>query len=378
MKKLLVNIVQFLFGVVFIVGGVMKCIDPAGTAIKIKDYMLHFGVFDIMMDTTGDVTIGLACALSLLELSIGIAIVYGYSLKRFLTYATLLMLFFTPLTLYLAVTDAIPDCGCFGDAIKLSNWHTFIKNVWLDAGLVIMWGNLQRLYQLTGKTRYTIIFYLMCGVGLVLMGYALFRLPVVDFRPYKPGVSLRYEENQDAPEFFVRDSESGEDMTTDILADSSYTYLIIAPQLATASEHDLDKLEALAEWTQQEWYGFYMLTGPDQQQIDDWRYRTGAQYPILVSDTEVLQTMVRANPGVMVLHDGKILWKSSEFDMERLQNGLKVEEIDYKMRLFYILILFFAPICLSLLRIFAKKILSLLFRKGSDKEHEEESVKAEK
>lgn len=359
MKKLLVNIVQFLFGVVFIVSGVMKCIDPAGTAIKIKDYMLHFGVFDLMLNTIGDVTIGMACALSLLELGIGVAIVYGYSLRRFLTLASLLMLFFTPLTLYLAITNAIPDCGCFGDGLKLSNWETFVKNMWLDAGLVIMWGNLNKLYQLTGRTRYTIIYYIMCSIGILLMGYALLRLPVVDFRPYRPGVSLRYEENKEAPEFFVRDSESGDDMTHEILSDSSYTYLIIAPQLATASEHDLDKIESLAEWTQQEWYGFYMLTGPNKDQIENWRYRTGAQYPILVSDTEVLQTMIRANPGVMVLHDGKILWKSSEFDMERLQNDLKIEENDYKLRLFYILILFFAPICLSLLRIFVKKTVFL-------------------
>lgn len=364
MKKLLVNIVQFLFGVVFILGGVMKCIDPVGTAIKIQDYMVHFGAYSLMMDITGDVTIGMACVLSLLELSIGIAVVYGYSYRRFLTYATLLMFFFTPLTLYLALTDAIHDCGCFGDAIRLSNWGTFIKNVWLDASLVIMWANLDRHYQLTGVTRYIGTFYALCAVGLLLMAYSLLRLPVVDFRPYKPGVSLRYEENRDAPEFFARDSESGEDLTQDILADSSYTYLVIAPHLATASEHDLDKIEGLSEWTQQEWYGFYMLTGPDQQQIDDWRYRTGAQYPILVSDTQVLETMLRANPGVMVLHDGKILWKSSEFDMERLQNDLKVEEIDYKMRLFYILILFFAPICLSLLRIFAKKMISLFFKRA--------------
>lgn len=358
--KLLVNIVQFLFGMVFILSGVFKCIDPAGTAIKIQDYMMHFEVYGLMLDTTGDITLGMACLLALLELSIGIAVVYGYSIKRFLTYASLLMLVFTPLTLYLAITDAIPDCGCFGDAIQLSNWQTFFKNLCLVAGLVVMWVNLHHHYHLTGLTRYTSVFYALCGVGVFLVVYSLIWLPLVDFRPYKPGVSLRYEENTDAPEFSVRDSESGEDMTPEILADTSYTYLVIAPQLSTASEHDLDKIEALAEWTQQEWYGFYMVTGPDRQQISDWQYRTGANYPMLTSDTQVLQTMLRANPGILVLHDGKILWKSSEFDMERLQNDQNIEEIDYNLRLFYILILFFAPICLSLLRIFVKKVIMLV------------------
>lgn len=364
LKKLLVYIVQFLFGAVFMLGGLMKCIDPMGTALKIKDYMTHFGVYDLMVNYLADLSMGMAWCLALLEFAIGASVIYGHNLKRYLTFGTILMVFFTPLTLYLALTDAIPDCGCFGDAVHLTNWQTFFKNIALDAALVLMWVKNRDMYQLTGLTRFVIVFYVMIIGLFVLLVMGTWRLPVVDFRPYKPGVSLRFEDNPDAPDFFVTDIDSNSDMTSEILADSSYTYLIISPLLNHASMHDLDKIEALAEWTQEEWYGFYLVTGSDQAQIDNWRYNTGAQYPILLSDVQLLEMMIRANPGIIVLHDGKILSKSAEFDIERLQNPQLSEEIDYKKRLFYIIILFFAPILLSLLRIFVKKtVLFMLFGK---------------
>ena len=122
--KLLIRILQLALGLTFVFSGLVKCIDPTGTSIKFNEYLQYFGLYFL-----SDFTMGLAWMLSVVEFSIGFLLCVGRAKNLALFVAVLMMLFFTPLTLWLAVSDAIQDCGCFGEVIHLNHIQTFLKNI---------------------------------------------------------------------------------------------------------------------------------------------------------------------------------------------------------------------------------------------------------
>ena len=120
MKRALAIISQQLFGLAFIFSGIVKCIDPIGTSIKLHDYFAVFG-----LSWLNDWTLFLSWGLCLIEFVIGLNIVFARNLRVFTLLASVFMLVFTPITLYLAIANPVSDCGCFGDAVVMSNWQTF-------------------------------------------------------------------------------------------------------------------------------------------------------------------------------------------------------------------------------------------------------------
>ena len=411
--KIVIRILQVIFALTFIFSGVAKCIDPTGTSLKFNEYLLYFG-FDYLTDFT----MGLAWLLSITEFCIGFSLLMGRAIRVSLFFGVCMMLLFTPLTLWLAITDAIQDCGCFGDALHLSNWQTFYKNVVLDIMLVLFIWRRKDLYELLGKTNYTFYFYwsLLLMIGLCWIG--TFREPYIDFRPYHPGINVAqgvlgssgaessadeivytciYERNGERKEFpleelpdeddgwefvetierpentvaaedaaseeklvpldfFARTSD-GELFTDELLTREGYTILLLSPSLDKASQHDLDRIEQLYEYAQDQQYPFYCLTARDTAQVATWVYNTGAEYPFLYTDAQIVETITRANPGVMLLHDGVLCWKEnlSTLDVKDLvtaklneQSYGEINEIDYRKRFLALLILLFGPMPLSL------------------------------
>lgn len=414
MKRTIVRIIQLLFAVTFVFSGLVKCIDPAGTAIKLTEYLLYWG-----WDALSDFSMGLSWLLCLLEFVCGINLLLGHGRTFALTMSTLMMIFFTPLTLWLAVSNAIQDCGCFGDAIHLSNWQTFGKNVVLDIMLVVLWCYRRYTYHLLGRTSYTLFIYWSFWLMVWLCWMGTWREPIVDFRPYHPGLNLRaatvgeetsddsidddqrsgsqveytciYERNGVRQEFaldnlpdeadgweFVETVEhtmvqntvgaenvdffvkrlDGEVFTSELLADTSYTILLLSPSLDKASQHDIDRIEQLLEYAEDNEYPFYGVTARDTAQLSRWQYNTGAEYEFLFTDATIIETMTRSNPGIMLLHDGIICWKKtlSEVDAELLtsaklneQSYGEIEEIDSEKQFLFVLILLFGPFVLFLL-----------------------------
>ncbi len=428
--KVVVRLLQLAFALTFIFSGVAKCIDPMGTSLKFNEYLLYFGLGSLT-----DFTMGLAWLMSLVEFVIGFNLLLGHVQKLTLFLATCMMLFFTPLTLWLALTDAIQDCGCFGDALHLSNWQTFWKNVVLDVILMVLIWRRKSLYELVGKTNFTLYAYWCLFIVIGLCWYGTFRDPYIDFRPFHPGVNVAervlggsqetsegtedieyfciYERNgerkefpleelpdeadgwefvetvesvrseelgvrneellRDAPreqarrgvrseeeekplDFFARTPE-GELFTEDLLTHDGYTLLMLSPSLDHASQHDLDRIEKLYEFAQDQHYPFYCLTSRDTLQLNNWKYNTGAEYPFLFTDMQVVETITRANPGIMLLHDGVLCWKENlaTLDVNALvsakldeQSYGEIHEIDYNKRFLALLILLFGPMPLSL------------------------------
>ena len=298
--------------------------------------------------------------LSALEFTLGVCMLLGVY-RRYSSFLTLaFMLVMTPLTLYLALYNPVSDCGCFGDAVVLTNWQTFYKNIVLLAAAVIAFRYNQKLLQIYTYKAYwfVAIFGYVFAILFSVRNYN--HLPIIDFRPYKIGTNIPekmaipegapedeyeysfiYEKDGIQQEFtldnypaedstwtfvdskttlikkgyvppisgFQLTDFSGEDRTMEILEDTAAVFLLISPNLTEASDERIDEINNAYDYAQERELQFYCLTGSTPEEINLWIDYTGAEYPFLYADATVLKTIVRANPGLMLLKGGNILMK---------------------------------------------------------------------
>jgi uncharacterized membrane protein YphA (DoxX/SURF4 family) len=352
-KKIAVEFCRFLLGLVFIFSGFVKAVDPLGTTYKNLDYLSAFGlnVFDFL-------AMPLAFAQIAVEFAMGVCLIAGVYRKFHAVLFLAFMCFMTPLTFYLALKNPVTDCGCFGDALILTNWETFSKNIVLLAAAVVvfLWYKKMTPLYIVPKssscvTAFTYIF--IVGVSLYCYTY----LPLLDFRPYKVGADIpelmAVPENAQLDEYetkyiyskdgietaftledypkndstwtfvdsksklikkgyespihdFIIENEDGEDITGDILNNDSYTFLLIAHKLEKASDSNIDKINEIFDFCIQQGYSFYCLTASLPADIKEWKENTGAEYPFYTMDDIPLKTIIRSNPGLLLIKSGII------------------------------------------------------------------------
>lgn len=397
--NILTVVCQLLVGATFVFSGLSKAIDPVGTAIKITEYMMHFG-----LDSLTGLAMGMSWMLSLIEFSLGFFVIIGHHRIMSAFFVSIFMVVMTPLSLYLALYNPVDDCGCFGDVWVLSNWGTFAKNVVLFALVVWLWWHRTSQKVLLSRSYYALYYYVEMSGVLVLLFLGTWQLPYIDFRAYRPGVSLVdekmsqtndsdyiivYEKDGEQREFSLDalpDEDSGwtfvetrqpaeqvhsgspaselvifdegnEEVTRSVLTGSEYVMLLISPDLREAREHDIDRIETLYEYALEHGYAFYCLTQRDPGAIEHWQFRTGSEYPFVYADKQVIETMIRSNPGFMLLHNGTILWKShlSGIDVPQLTSAKlseqtlgQIQPINRKMRVFWVIVWLIAPLLLYL------------------------------
>ena len=371
--KVWTNVCRFLLATAFIFSGFVKAVDPLGSQYKIQDYLEAFGMLSWFPSFC---PLLFAIVLSTFEFSIGIFLLFGIRKNISTTLSLMLMLLMTPLTLYLALANPVSDCGCFGDAWVLTNWQTFSKNVVLltAAFSVFRWKSLLIRF-ISAKSEWLVSLYTLFFV-LLFSFYCLEHLPVLDFRPYKIGQNIPqgmtipegaqpsvYEslftlEKEGKQQEFTLDSypdstwtfveartvlkkkgyepsifdfsmteeETGEDITEKVLADSSYTFLLVAHRIDEADDSNIDLINEIYDYSVEHGYSFYCLTSSSDEQFESWRDKTGAEYPIALMDDITLKTMIRSNPGLMLLKEGTILNKWSDNDLPdeyALNDGLE-------------------------------------------------------
>ena len=346
---------KLLVGVTFVFSGFVKAIDPLGTTYKIQDYLevMHLSWFS-------ELALVASFALITAEFLAGMLLITNIKFKLGLWLSTLLMIAMTPLTLWIALTNPVTDCGCFGDAIILSNWATFWKNIVLDVLIIILWLLQKRLYRswLTPFPSWalTITFSLITiGVGI----HSLNNLPFIDFRPYKigndilegmelpegaqrdqyrttfiysrDGVAQEFE-LQDAPyndstwvfveqrtELIAKGEEppihdfsiittEGDDLTYDILYREGKTYLVVMYDLHKTKTKYLDNVRRVYDKAQAEGAEFLVLTASSDM-IDEFKQEYNLPYQFALTDPIQLKTMVRSNPGVVILEGAKVIDK---------------------------------------------------------------------
>ena len=356
--KMIVNLCRIIVAVTFIFSGCVKAIDPIGTQYKLQDYLGAIGMAGILPNWT---LLAVAVFLAAIEFCIGIFLLFAIQRRLISKLTVAFMAFMTMVTVWIVVADPVKDCGCFGDALHLTNTETLIKNiVLLVCSLAIMYRPLA-MFRFVSKsnqwivTNYTIVFI------LVSSGLSLYYLPIFDFRPYHIGVNIPrgmeipkgaklpqfkttfiMEKNGQRKEFTldnypdaswkfidsktvqtsegyippihdfsITDNKTGLDLTNSILSHKGYTFLLIAPHLETADDSNFGDIDRLYEYAQSYDIPFYCLTASTAKAIKRWIDLTGAEYPFCITDEAVLKTIIRSNPGLLLLKDGTIINKWS-------------------------------------------------------------------
>ena len=356
--KMIVNLCRIIVAVTFIFSGFVKAIDPIGTQYKLQDYLGAIGMAGILPNWT---LLAVAVFLAAIEFCIGIFLLFAIQRRLISKLTVAFMAFMTMVTVWIVVADLVKDCGCFGDALHLTNTETLIKNiVLLVCSLVIMYRPLA-MFRFVSKsnqwivTNYTIVFI------LVSSGFSLYFLPIFDFRPYHIGVNIprgmeipkgaklpqfkttfimekngqrkefTLENYPDASwkfidsktvqtsegyippihDFSITDNKTGLDLTNSVLSHKGYTFLLIAPHLETADDSNFGDIDRLYEYAQSYDIPFYCLTASTTKAIKRWVDLTGAEYPFCITDEAVLKTIIRSNPGLLLLKDGTIINKWS-------------------------------------------------------------------
>ena len=312
------NIARLVLAITFILSGFVKAVDPLGTQYKINDYLEAMSLGGL----PDWVTLGASVLLSAVEFCLGIFLLFAIQRRLTSRLILLMMVVMTPLTLWLALANPISDCGCFGDAIVLTNWQTFWKNMLLlcCAIVVALWP--KEMFRFVSEANQWIVINYSALFVLALSAWSLYYLPIFDFRPYHIGTNLREQwqrtmEGEDLPfaDLSIERADDGEDITEAILQDSSYVFLLVSPFLEKADDSQLDRINELYEYAQEHSYAFYCLTSSAPKSIGLWREMTGAEYPFCQTDGIVLKTIIRSNPGLVLLKNGIIIRKWSHNEL---------------------------------------------------------------
>ena len=322
MKKTVVNICRIVLAVTFILSGFVKAVDPLGTQYKIQDYLVAMGMGELLPDFA---TLGASVLLSALEFCLGIFMLFAIRRRLTSRLMLLMMVVMTPLTLWLALTDPIKDCGCFGDAVVLTNWQTFWKNVVLlvCAVVVVKWPT--EMFRFVSKSNQWIVINYTALFIVAIAAWSLYDLPQFDFRPYHIGTDLRQGwqrtmEGEDLPyaDFFMDRTDTGEDITEEVLNDRGYVFLLVSPHLEQADDSRFDLINEIYEYSREHGYPFYCLTASVEEGMNRWRDMTGAEYPFCQTDEITLKTVIRSNPGLVLLKDGTVIGKWSHNNLPQI------------------------------------------------------------
>ena len=381
MLKVLTEISRIVVGVTFAFSGFVKSTDPHGFAYKIQDYLISFNLTELF-----PLALPAAVLLVAAEFWVGIFLLLGIYRKTSIFAAALFMAFFLPLTLWIAIADPVKDCGCFGDALIISNWDTFYKNIVLTACTLVLLFNRRRIIPLFSvKTEKLAAFYVIFfGISFAL--YNVQKLPVFDFRPYKIGANIPeqmqadpakadvvenifvYSQNNENHEFteenypwndttwtfvemktkVIREGKSpaiedfrieeyqqdsltqeyiiGVDITDGLLADTNYSFLMIAHSLEKMNNKHLPRFLKANDYAREKGYPFFLLTASPPNVIADWSKKHNAAFDFAFCDERVLKTMIRSNPGLMLLQAGTVLNKWDDADIPDFTNQQEIEK----------------------------------------------------
>ena len=356
MNRVLRNISRWVVGIVFIFSGFVKGVDPLGTAYRIEDYLIAYGT-----EWASFMSLGLSVLLSVTEFVIGLALISGIRMQFVSKVLLLMMIFFTGLTFIDALYEPVPDCGCFGDAIKLTNWETFYKNIVLMVFVLIIYTSRKRFTIKVSKAFQTILLVAyFIGFGYFSL-YNYNHLPMMDFRAWKVGKQMNPDGEQEArvyltyrnkatgeeeeylsPNYPWNDSiwlanwefvdqrteivgdmpdhglfaedDEGNDKTS-VIFDSPDLLMFVAYDLSKVSQEVFEKIALIDEFASSEGNGIVWLTSslPDEVSALNEQYPT--LYEVYYADDIVLKTMVRSNPGLIWMDQGvvKKKWHYNDF-----------------------------------------------------------------
>jgi len=363
MMKILRIISRIIVGLVFVFSGFVKAVDPLGSTYKFTDYFNAFGLEIFVF-----LALPLAILLSAIELVIGISLLLGYRMKFTSFVLLVFMAFFTLLTLALAIYNPVTDCGCFGDALILTNWQTLLKNIVLMGFTLVIFAGRNTFPVIRGATAEWGILSFFFAMVMGLSVYCYNHLPILDFLPYKIGTNIpaaslipegapadvyetrlfyrnitdgRIQEftidnfpQDSAWEFsdsksvlisrgyeppihdFSINAPDGTDITESIKSNKDFVFLLVSYNLAEADKNSLKKandyfrLSGIFNDV-----SFYAVTASNGDDVSKTRTDLGLHFDFGSADEIALKTIIRSNPGLLLIKNGTIMgkWHFNDF-----------------------------------------------------------------
>ena len=375
--KVLLVFGRILTGLVFIFSGFVKAIDPVGTQIKFSDYFEAMGLAFLM-----PYALFFSFILNAAELTIGLMLLFNVFSKFASWIGLFFLLLFTPLTLWLAIANPVTDCGCFGDAVKLTNWQTFWKNIILMIFVLIIFFYRKKIETGIKKKRSLIIFSVFVLFSFSFQFYNYYNLPIIDFRPFKEGVNIKqsvsFPENAENDvyetvlyyknlktgksqafdinnipyedtlnwaydttitklikkgyeppihDFFLSDLNN-RDITNTILNDKRLSCILIMPDFEKGIKRIRNykqKIDDIVSYTNNNHYKFYCFTSSETKIINQFKNSLPPYVQILTGDYKMLKTFIRSNPGFVLMKDAVVLKKYHYFN---IPNAKKIKKLN--------------------------------------------------
>ncbi len=350
------TVCRLLVGALFIFSSFTKGVDPLGTKYKMLDYLAVYG-----MTWLNDFALALAMLMILAEFIVGICLITKIFPRLAVLGATLLMLFFTTTTLFDALYDLVPDCGCFGTAIKMSNWQTFYKNLVIDAVLIpLIFNNKLLKSKLSNLTQFIIgCLYAVAFLGFELYNYC--HLPVVDFMNWKVGKQLTTETAEESkiyltyrnkatgetkeylsPNYPWNDSvwmsqwefvdqrveggsnflgfsaldEDGNDVTENILTTENLL-MFTSHDLTKVTEKEWEKIREITEAAEKHEFTVVWTVADEPEYVEQLREKYDFLFEVYYADELEIKPIVRSNPGLIWLDNGLVKDKWSAVDFSK-------------------------------------------------------------
>ena len=349
--KILAQISRFLVGILFIISGFIKANDALGFSYKLDEY---FGVFHMPWLT--HISLWLAIVICAFEIGLGIALLLGAKMK-FTSWSLMLMIvFFTFLTFWSWKFEVVKDCGCFGDALHLEPFQSFMKDVVLFVLILFIFIGRNEIKPLFGERSSTMLSYLGFIASFLFSVYCYRHLPVIDFRPYAIGKNISegmklpdnavkdsvvmiftYEKGGKQQEFsmdqlkaiddtwkfvdrkdkiiregdkpkihdFTINTSDGTDITSDVLSMKN-VFLLISYDINHADEDVQSRINDFVALCQKDGVEFIGMTSSSAKEVDEFRHKHNSMFEYYFTDMTTLKTMIRSNPGLMLLKNGTV------------------------------------------------------------------------
>lgn len=363
--KYITHVVRLLVGALFIFSGSVKAIDPVGTAIKMEEYFEIFGQyapkFHFLWDALAHQALAFSIFMIILEIFLGITLLLG-TWKRFTIWMLILIIaFFTFLTGFSAQTGKVTDCGCFGDFIKLTPSQSFQKDLVLCVLIAILVVGARHIKELFSKPLNRGLVAVLTLVAIVFTFRNVYYEPIKDFRAYQVGTSIpdclklppnakkpvidmiytyknkksgevkefkntwpqdydnwTYVDRKDiviqkgdepkCKDFAIKDA-NGSDYGPSFFSEEEYLFLIIVPDLKKASASGFEKIVPVCEAAEKDNRYVYMLTGSVMSEVDAYKKKVAIPFDVFNTDATPLKTIMRSNPGLLILKKGVIVAK---------------------------------------------------------------------
>lgn len=359
-------IIRIVLGLVFIFSSFVKGVDPMGTAYRVEDYLDVYGWYNLV-----HFSLAIAILIITIEFLLGFALIFKIHTKLASLGVLLILIFFTVVTYFDAVYNMVPDCGCFGDAIKLSNRGTFYKNIVLIIIATVVFAGRRRMVRPVPLWLQNIILLVVGGFYVFFIFYNYNHLPLIDFRDWKVGKDMKAT-NQEAIRTFViyknketgkikefespdypwNDSvwmskwefvdqrvdrsavdvkhhliimdKNGSDYTDEIINNPDYQFILVSYGLDNADEEGMAKAARLYKDVEKHGGNFVLVTASYPETVVKYRSVFGIDYPYYFADDTELKTIIRSNPGLILLHNGVVMkkWHFNDFP-ETMEEAVK-------------------------------------------------------